>query len=136
MFRFAVENLGFLTRIPGIPHVFDALLLLATAVVRPGCLSAMEQVEAYGRSLPGVRLRTHRLGGIGFVRHDREIAHLHGNGLLDIRLGSAERDRWVGSGRALPHHVIPHSQWVSFWIRGPEDVRVARELLDTATGTN
>lgn len=134
MFRFAVEQLGLLKRIPGIPQVFDVLLLLRTAVIHPERLSAMEQVQIHGRSMPGIRLRPHRLGGIGFVRQDHEIAHLHGNGLLDVRLGSADRDRWVGSGRALRHHVLPCSPWVSFWIRGPEDVPAALELLETAKG--
>jgi hypothetical protein len=132
MFHFTVERLGFLKRIPGLPQVFDALLLLGTAVARPERLAAMEQVEAHGRLLEGIRLRPHRFGGTGFVGHHREIAHLHGNGLLDARVGFEERDRWVGSGRAQPHHWIPQSPWVSFWIRGRTDIPAAQELLDTA----
>ncbi len=132
MFRFVVEHLGLLKRIPGIPQVFDVLLLLRIAVIHPERLPAMEKVQIHGRSLPGIRLRPHRLGGIGFVRHDHEIARLYGNGLLDVQLGSAERDRWVGSGRALRHHVLPCSPWVSFRICGPEDVPAALELLKTA----
>lgn len=132
MFRFAVEHLGFLKRVPGLPQVFDTLLLVWTAMGRPERLAAMEQVEVYARSLPGIHLRPHRFGGTGFIRQDGEIAHLHGNGLLDVRAGWVERDRWVGLGRVQAHHVVPQSPWVSFWIRDLRDVPTAQELLRIA----
>jgi hypothetical protein len=132
MFRFTVEHLGFLAKVPGLPQVFDALLLATTALRRTPCLRVMEQVESHGRSLPGMRLAPHRLGGIGFVLKDLEIAHMHGNGLLDVRLDRSERDHWVRSGRVQPHHVVRESSWVSLWIENAEDLSTACALLDTA----
>ena len=35
----------------------------------------------------------------------------------------------VAAGRALPHHILPDSGWVSFYIRQPEDIKLAIELL-------
>lgn len=132
MFRFTVEHLGFLAKVPGLPQVFDAVLLAMTALRRTPCLRVMEQVESHGRSLPGMRLAPHRLGGIGFVLKDLEIAHMHGNGLLDVRLDGLERDRWVRSGRVQPHHVLQESSWVSLWIENADDLATARALLETA----
>lgn len=132
MFRFTVEHLGFLAKVPGLPQVFDALLLVTTALRRTPCLVAMEQIETHLRSLPEMRLRPHRLGGTEFVLAGHEIAHLHGNGLLDVRLNAPERNRWVQSGRVHPHHVLLESSWVSLWITGAADVPTALELLETA----
>ena len=132
MFRFTVDHLGFLAKVPGLPQVFDAVLLAMTALRRTPCLRVMEQVESHGRSLPGMRLAPHRLGGIGFVLKGLEIAHMHGNGLLDVRLDGLERDRWVRSGRVQPHHVLRESSWVSLWIENAGDLAAASALVDTA----
>jgi hypothetical protein len=35
----------------------------------------------------------------------------------------------VASGRAHPHHILPDSGWVSFYIREPADVERALELF-------
>ena len=132
MFRFTVEHLGFLAKVPGLPQLFDALLLVVTALWRTPCLMAMDQIETHLRSLPELRLRPHHLGGTEFVLAGHEIAHLHGNGLLDVRLNAPERNRWVQSGRVQPHHVLLESSWVSLWITGAADVPTALELLETA----
>jgi hypothetical protein len=40
------------------------------------------------------------------------------------------RDELVNSGRASPHHVLPQSWWVSYWInKGEEDVPAVVELF-------
>jgi hypothetical protein len=35
----------------------------------------------------------------------------------------------VDSGSAKPHHVLPDTGWVSFWIQGEEDVPRVVELF-------
>ncbi len=40
------------------------------------------------------------------------------------------RDELVNSGRASPHHVLPQSGWVSYWInQGEEDVPAVVDLF-------
>jgi hypothetical protein len=39
------------------------------------------------------------------------------------------RDELVEPGRAEPHHVLPDTGWVSFWIHGAEDVPPVVELF-------
>jgi predicted DNA-binding protein (MmcQ/YjbR family) len=39
------------------------------------------------------------------------------------------RDELIAAGRAEPHHVLPDSGWISFWIRDDDDVAEAVELL-------
>jgi hypothetical protein len=132
-FAFAVRRLKWLAAIPGAPQIFDALLLGATGLFFPARLRAMSEVEAQVRQWPGMRTGVHRLGGIGFFSHGKESSHIHGNGLLDCFVGRANRDELIRDGRALPHHIFPRSGWISFWIKGGEDVRPALELIRIAT---
>jgi Luciferase len=124
--------LKWLARIPGAPQIFDAMLFAVTALFRPACLRGISSIESAVRSWPEFRVGVHRLGGIGFFVHDRECSHIHGNGLLDCFVGRANRDRLIGGGRALPHHVFPESGWISFWVRDEADVEPALELIRIA----
>ena len=132
MFRFAVHHLRWLARVPGLPQLFDAALLAWTGLAHPSRLAAMREIETRALALPGVRLRVHRLGGIGFARGPRELGHLHGNGLLDLFVGREQRDALVAAGRAEPHHVFEQSGWISFWLRTPADTASALDLLAIA----
>jgi hypothetical protein len=133
MFAFVVRKLRWLAKVPGAPQVFDAVLLLSTALLRPRCLRAISAVEKNARRFPGVTLGVHRLGGIGFFFQGKESSHIHGNGLLDCFVGRANRDELIRDGRALPHHIFPRSGWISFWIQDEEDVRPALELIRIAS---
>ena len=77
----------------------------------------------------GVSQEPHRFGGIEFRLGKRELGHLHGNRLLDIPFPLRVRDELVGSGRASPHHVLPRSGWVSFYLKTEEDIDRALNLL-------
>ena len=79
---------------------------------------------------PGVSARSHRFGGTEFVFGERrEIGHVHGDYLVDIPLPTRLRDEVVAAGRAQPHHILPETGWVSLYLRQPEDVPAAVELL-------
>lgn len=71
---------------------------------------------------PGVTEAPHRFGGVQFQFHGRELGHLHGAVLADLPFPKAVRDELIAAGRVSPHHVLPDSGWVTFRIRGPEDV--------------
>jgi hypothetical protein len=124
--------LKWLARIPGAPQIFDAMLFAATGLFYPERLRAISAIESTVRSWPDMRVAVHRLGGIGFFFRGKESSHIHGNGLLDCFVGRANRERLVASRQALPHHVFPNSGWISFWIRGEEDIQAALELIRIA----
>ena len=72
---------------------------------------------------PYVIAKQHRFGGIEFLLNKREMGHIHGDRLADLPFPKKTRDELVNSGRASPHHVMPQSGWVSYWIeKGDEDV--------------
>ncbi len=93
----------------------------------------MESVGAkIGREVsgwPGVEARPHRFGGVEFRVRGHEIGHLHGSRLADLPFPVRTRKELVAEEKALPHHVLPETGWVSYPIRGEEDVEGALELF-------
>jgi hypothetical protein len=71
---------------------------------------------------PGVTVGRHRFGGTEFRHGSRELGHLHGSRLADLPFPLLVRNEIVAAGRAEPHHVHPESGWVSYFIRGSEDI--------------
>lgn len=80
-------------------------------------------------SWPGVTSQPHRFGGVEFGIGRREIGHIHGNHLVDIPFPKKVRDEIVAAGRAQPHHILPETGWVSFYLRQESDVAQAIILL-------
>ena len=90
---------------------------------------AHERIQAVVTDWPEVSAHPHRFGGTEFNIGKREIGHMHGNGLVDIPFPSKVRDELVSNGRAQPHHILPDTGWVSFYLREPADIDRAIELL-------
>jgi hypothetical protein len=91
--------------------------------------SIEERIEGEVSGWPGVEERPHRFGGVEFRVNGHEIGHLHGDRLADLPFPVRMREELVAAGRARLHHVLPRSGWVSFPIRGEEDVKGAIELF-------
>lgn len=133
IFAFIVRNFRWLARVPLFPQIFDAALLTSTALFSPSRLRAISALEKKAQRLPGVSLGVHRLGGLGFFFNGKEMSHIHGNGLLDCLVGKAHRDELVrGCDGVTEHHVFPRSGWISYFVRGPENVERALELIQIA----
>jgi hypothetical protein len=49
--------------------------------------------------------------------------------LLDVAFPKTVRDELVSAGLAQPHHLLPQSGWVSFYLREEGDVERAVSLL-------
>ena len=92
-------------------------------------IGAQETITNAVTAWEGVTVQPHRFGGVEYVMGKREIGHVHGDHLVDIPFPKKVRDEIVLAGRAQPHHVLPESGWVSFYLRQPEDVGQAIALL-------
>ena len=77
----------------------------------------------------GVEAHPHRFGGTEFRIGRREIGHIHGDYLMDIPFPKKVRDEIVTNGLAEPHHILPETGWVSFYLRKEDDVQKAIDLL-------
>ena len=91
---------------------------------------AMERIHQTVAVWEGVASWPNRFGGIEFRLGKRELGHLHGGYLLDLPFPRIIRDELVEAGRVAPHHILPESGWVSFYIRREEDVDEAIGLLN------
>ena len=88
-----------------------------------------ERIEQEVGAWDGVSVARHRFGGVEFRLGRREIGHLHGARWADLPFQKGIRDMLVETGRAQPHHVLPHTGWVSKQIRSEEDVVDVIELF-------
>jgi hypothetical protein len=90
----------------------------------------LENIKKQVLSWPYVTAEPHRFGGIEFRLNKREMGHLHGDRLVDLPFPMNIRNELVNSGRVSPHHVLPKSGWVSYWLnKGEEDVPAVVELF-------
>ena len=80
-------------------------------------------------SWPNVTVQPHRFGGVEYVIGRREIGHIHGDSLVDIPFPKKVRDEIVGAKMAEPHHILPETGWVSYYLRQESDVEQAIALL-------
>ena len=90
---------------------------------------AQESITQAVTAWAGVTAKPHRFGGVEYVIGKREIGHIHGDHLVDIPFPKKVRDEIVASGRAQPHHILPETGWVSFYIREENDMEKAITLL-------
>ena len=90
---------------------------------------ASKQITATLLGWEGVETHPHRFGGTEFRIGRREIGHIHGDSLVDIPFPKKIRDEIVAAGEAEPHHILPESGWVSFYLNQDEDVERAIQLL-------
>ena len=70
----------------------------------------------------GVTSQSHRFGGTEFRVNGREMGHMHGGRFADLPFPMSIRNELVKDGRALPHHVLPNSGWVTFLINEEADI--------------
>ncbi|BDI28605.1 hypothetical protein CCAX7_006560 [Capsulimonas corticalis] len=129
MFRFVTTHLQFLGKVPGLVHVFEAVLILESTLLHRPRLAAIRQVRQEALSWPGVTQRANEHGGTRFDLGRREIGHMHGNGLVDILFTKAIRDEVISAGAAEQHHLYPKSNWVSLFLQNEDDARTAAALL-------
>jgi hypothetical protein len=80
-------------------------------------------------SWPDVAAYPHRFGGTEYRIGSREIGHVHGDWLVDIPFPTKVRNEIVAAGRAEPHHILPESGWISFYLREEHDVEKAIALF-------
>ncbi len=89
---------------------------------------------------PGVTEAPHRFGGVEFRLGKRELGHLHGDYLADLPFPVRIREELVRDGKAMPHHILPQSGWVSYPIRDaaaiPGAIDLFRLSYERAVGVN
>jgi Family of unknown function (DUF5519) len=91
--------------------------------------NAKKTISAALSSWGEITLAPHRFGGTAFMLGKRELGHIHGDCLIDIPFPKPIRDQLVSTGQAEPHHILPNSGWISFFLRSEADIDHAIELM-------
>src|SRR5919197_3462529 len=75
-----------------------------------------DKVQQELLSWPGVTMRDHRFGGVEFRVNGREMGHMHGDQLADLPFPKDVGRKLIAAKKASPHHFIPQSGWISYYI--------------------
>lgn len=91
--------------------------------------SASTLVKQAVSSWPGVTVHDHRFGGMEFRVNGREMGHMHGDFMADLPFPKDVGKKLIAQGKASPHHFIPQSGWLTYYIEGPDGAAGAVELF-------
>jgi len=91
--------------------------------------NAKETIRQTLTTWEGVKTQPHRFGGLEFALGKRELGHIHGNKQIDIPFPVKIRKELVAEGKAEPHHILPESGWISFYLHEEADIDEAVALL-------
>ena len=87
-----------------------------------------EQIEHIKQTVtgwPGMTANPHRFGGLEFNLGTVEVGHIHSDGMVDIPFNSKIRDQLLAEKRVEPHHLLPETGWITFYIHSEADVEQA-----------
>jgi hypothetical protein len=129
MFDIVLRYFGFLKHIPLLPYVFDALFLVWNFIFHQDIIKCMDEIEQDLSQWNGVSIHDHKYGGIQFNYGNKELGHIHGNGMLDVLLNRDIKNELIVNGHAKEHHVFKNSGWVTFYIGSRDDKANALYLL-------
>jgi hypothetical protein len=78
---------------------------------------------------PEISVHSHRFGGREFRFNRAEVGHIHSGGEVDIPFTSGIHDALLKEGLAEEHPWVPDSGWITFRVRGEEDLPRAIWLM-------
>jgi hypothetical protein len=88
-----------------------------------------EQLEREVSGWPNISTHPHRFGAREFRVGNAEVGHVHTGGIVDIPFPRAIHDALLANGLAEEHRWVPDSGWITFQIRGADDLKHALWLM-------
>jgi hypothetical protein len=89
----------------------------------------LDELEQHVSSWSEVSAHPHRFGGREFRFRAAEIGHVHTSGVVDIPFPRAVRDALLEEGLAEEHRWVPNSGWITYRVRGENDLQHALWLM-------
>jgi hypothetical protein len=129
LFKFVTTYVGFLKAIPLLPHAFDALMRLFSFCFKREITDAMDHIEEELAEETGVTLSIHKYGGRQFNYNNRELGHIHGNGMVDVLLNKKIKEELMHKGWVEKHHTFKNSGWITMFLRSRSDAEKAIHVL-------
>lgn len=129
MFNFIVKYLGFLKKIPLFPQFIDASMRIFYMLFNNDRAKAVDSIESTVSSWEEVTVSMHKYGGTQFNYKDKEIGHMHSNGIVDILLDRKTKAVLLKQELVENHHVLKNTGWVSVYVKDKKDVAAALSVL-------
>jgi hypothetical protein len=92
-------------------------------------MNTAKKLEAEVSTWPNILVQPHHFGGLEFLFGAAEVGHVHTNGIVDIPFPRSVRDALLAEGLAEEHRWVPNSGWITFHVRGEQDVQHALWLM-------
>ena len=92
-------------------------------------MEILSEIERHLLSWPEVSVHSRRFGGREFRFGSAEIGHLHIGGIVDIPFPRTVRDALLDDGLAEEHRWVPNSGWITYRVRGENDLEHALWLM-------
>jgi len=89
----------------------------------------LKELEEEISAWPDISVHPHRFGGTEFRFGSAEVGHVHTGGIVDIPFPRSLRDALLAEGLAEEHRWVPNSGWITFRIRGEQDLKHAVWLM-------
>ncbi len=129
LFGIVTRYLGFLKAIPLLPHLFDAFMRMFTFCSKREITYAIESIEEKLNKEEHVMISIHKYGGIQFNYKNKELGHIHGNGMVDVLLNRKLKAELMAKGWVQEHHTFKDSGWITMFVKNKNDVEIAVEVL-------
>ena len=120
---------GKLKNIPFLPIILDEQMKIFTLFLRPNVFAKMIELTQWLKEMEGVRTRYHRYGGMEFTLNGKEICHIHGDGLVDVKLNAQLKQELIGQEGVENHHALPDSHMVSYQITKTAELSVLKSVV-------
>lgn len=118
--------------IPFLPILIDEQIKVLTLLFYPKVYNNMMRYMDYVKSHNAISTKYHKYGGIQFNIANREIGHMHGDGLVDIYLNKGLQKMFVEQGIVEEHHVLKGTGWVSFKISRNPNLKDLKKVTEIA----
>jgi hypothetical protein len=89
----------------------------------------LKRLEVEVSGWPHISVHPHRFGGREFRFRSAEVGHVHAGGVVDIPFPRSVHDALLREGLAEKHRWVPDSGWITFRIRGEQDLDHALWLM-------
>jgi len=126
------RHFRFLKNIPFLPTIIDEYLKLYTLFFQSSIFKQMSDYVQQIKKWEGVSTHYHRYGGLEFRVNGIEFGHIHGNGLVDLKLNKALALCSIQQQLAENHHVQKDSGWISYYISSEGNLATLLQLTNIA----
>lgn len=126
------RSFGILKNIPFLPILIDEQLKILTLFTKPGVFSSMIKLNQWIKTLDNVQTKYHKYGGIEFTINSKEICHIHGDGLVDVKLNHSLKKEFLFKERVEPHHEHPKSNMISYQLKSNNNLELIKEIIRNA----